>query len=248
MFISVCVAVLLLASHPFWLTGPHCWSLFVPLLQSLSRFTAQDHKQRVLQNRTQLDPPVPFLTEFFKHYPEACTQLVTTEDWQHFMHLTRRKTQKPVPFILLFDDEFLMWFKKDTLWQSENVEMVPGQDADRVCILHGPVAAQHSTEINVPIKQLLDGIYEGQVQLILEKYYNGDSSSVPTVELLGGLPIHSKPSTLVGVTVVSDTPTEKVYQCAESGELPEVCLAAFSVARRVIQRHHRGLIGSLVFF
>lgn len=35
----------------------------------------------------------------------------------------------------MFDDEFLLWFKKDTLWQSENLAMVPGQDADRVCEL-----------------------------------------------------------------------------------------------------------------
>eukprot|EP00668_Euglena_longa_P007013 GGOE01008376.1.p1 GENE.GGOE01008376.1~~GGOE01008376.1.p1 ORF type:complete len:4141 (-),score=1338.09 GGOE01008376.1:1069-11655(-) len=185
------------------------------------RFAAGDNQPRLLQRRSQLDPPQPFFDEFFARYSAAMTQRVITADWQHFVHLTRRKTQKPVPFILMIDDEFLLWFKKDTLWQSENLAMVPGQDADRVCILQGPVAAAHSCVVNQPIKELLDGIYEGQVRLLLDRYYGGDESHVPTVEMLGGAPPVPEAPSLPGVTVVEHTPELQVFQLASAGHLPD---------------------------
>eukprot|EP00667_Euglena_gracilis_P000009 EG_transcript_9 len=184
------------------------------------RFVGGDQRPRVLQRRAQLDAPQTFLEQFFAQYPAAMTQRVQTADWQHFVHLSRRKTQKPVPFILMFDDEFLLWFKKDTLWQSENLAMVPGQDADRVCILQGPVAAAHSRVVNQPIKELLDDIYEGQVRLLLDHYYGGDEGQVPTVEMLGGPPPVASVPSLPGVIVAERTDDVQVFQLASAGPLP----------------------------
>ncbi|KAF9776597.1 hypothetical protein IL306_005195 [Fusarium sp. DS 682] len=81
------------------------------------------------------------------------------QDRQVFIDMCRKKGRKPVPFILALDEDFEYYFKKDSLWQSEDVEAVAGRDVERTCILHGPVAARYSREIDVPIREILDGIY-----------------------------------------------------------------------------------------
>ena len=57
-----------------------------------------------------------------------------------------------------------------------------------MCILQGPVATKHSTVANRPIKDMLGDIENGLVQKILETFYGGDESQVPTVDYIGGSP------------------------------------------------------------
>lgn len=57
--------------------------------------------------------------------------------------INRRAGQKPVPYITALDDQFELWFKKDSLWAAEDIDAVFDQDPQRVAILQGPVAVRH---------------------------------------------------------------------------------------------------------
>ena len=83
------------------------------------------------------------------------------EDVHYFTDICRRRGQKPVPYILAFDSDFLVSFKKDPLWQVEDLESTYHADAGRVCILSGPVAVQHCKEGNIPVARFLEGIHSG---------------------------------------------------------------------------------------
>jgi fatty acid synthase subunit beta len=88
----------------------------------------------------------------------AADEVLWPDDVFRIMALFRRRGQKPVPFVPALDERFETWYKKDSLWQSEHVDAVVGQDVQRVVILHGPVAARFSTKLNEPVGQILDNI------------------------------------------------------------------------------------------
>ena len=150
------------------------------------RFTLKAEPS-LLQNYSQLDKPVSFVEEFMAQFPEAETQLLTSEDVLHFLSLCKRPNQKPVPFIPILDKEFDIWFKKDSLWQSENLSAVVDQDVQRTCILHGPVAAKYATRTDQPVGEILDNIYHSHINSLKKRYYK--NFDIPSVEYLGGLPI-----------------------------------------------------------
>ncbi|KAK0558477.1 fatty acid synthase alpha subunit Lsd1 [Tilletia horrida] len=75
-------------------------------------------------------------------------------------------------------------FKKNSLWQAEDLDAVFDQDPQRVCVLQGPVAARHATKVNESIKDILGGVEQRLIQLLLELLYDGDASKVPTVQYL----------------------------------------------------------------
>ncbi|KAJ1899342.1 fatty acid synthase alpha subunit Lsd1, partial [Kickxella alabastrina] len=188
------------------------------LLRLEERFSTTE-KPALLQSFDQLNNPFAQVQAIIDAYPESSTQLLTTEDVQYFINLCMRPGQKPVPFIPVMDKDFHIWFKKDSLWQAEDVDAVPGQDVGRVCILQGPVAVRYATKANEPVKSILDGIYHGQIAALLERYYGGDESAVPTVSYLGNppavcaLPAHVK---------VESTETERVFTAPRvKAQLPE---------------------------
>ncbi|PYH98069.1 malonyl CoA-acyl carrier protein transacylase [Aspergillus ellipticus CBS 707.79] len=139
-------------------------------------------KPRFWQSVGQIDEPFMAIEKFLISYPKAASQLMDTSSIQMFLHLCRRRGQKPVPFIPVLDEEFEVWFKKDSLWQSEDVQAVPGQDVGRTCILHGPVAAKHSKIANEPIKNLLDNINSKWVKALAENGYDEDQPQTPLTE------------------------------------------------------------------
>lgn len=96
--------------------------------------------------------------------PEADQHLLSLEDEDYFLELCNKRGRKPVPFIPVLDADFSVWFKKDPLWQSENLEATFHGDADRVCTLAGPVALQHCKEVDVPVSVLLQGIEQGYLE------------------------------------------------------------------------------------
>ncbi|KAI0243885.1 fatty acid synthase alpha subunit Lsd1, partial [Massospora cicadina] len=151
------------------------------------RFITQQQPS-LLQDYQQIHDPFSFVPSFLEAYPEASRQLLTTEDVQFFLSQCLRVDQKPVPFIPILDANFEYWMKKDSLWQSEDIHAIPDQDAGRAAILHGPIAAKHSTKANVPVKEILDSIHDGQVANLLERFYGNNLSAVPSVEYLGGQP------------------------------------------------------------
>ncbi|KAJ9435828.1 Fatty acid synthase subunit beta (FAS I), partial [Diplonema papillatum] len=161
-----------------------------------------------------LDTPGPFLDTFFAEFSMARRQTLSKEDEDHFIELCAFPLQKPVPFIPRLDERFNTWFKKDSLWQSEALQFVVGHDADRVNILHGPLAASYSTKANEPVADILGNIYKGQIDGLTAR---GVETTV--VEYFGGpTPV----ATVESGFSVSQTPAEVTYKITaeETDDLP----------------------------
>ncbi|KAF9648674.1 fatty acid synthase [Thelephora ganbajun] len=149
----------------------------------------------ILQSFTSLDQPHTFVEEFFKKYPTGTTQLVSAEDKAYFLAIAQRPSQKPVPFIPILDASFEVWFKKDSLWQAEDIDAVFDQDPQRICILQGPVAVAHSKIKDEPINDMFGNITKNLIKKLLDRYYDGDASTVPTIDYLAPPP--TPPAVLV---------------------------------------------------
>lgn len=149
------------------------------------RFTTQVTTS-VLPSFTALENPDEAIETVFAAYPGAKTQLINQQDIDYFLTLCTNPVQKPVPFVPVLDSRFEVFFKKDSLWQSEDLEAVVDQDVQRTCILHGPVAAQFTNDVDEPVKSILDGIHEGHIQKLVKDRYGGDASKIPVVEYFGG--------------------------------------------------------------
>ena len=150
------------------------------------RFTQSSGNASLLQNYSELDEPHNFVDKFIDAYPLCSEQLVSAQDVQHFLLLCQRRGQKPVPFVPVLDDNFEFFFKKDSLWQSEDLEAVVDQDVGRTCILQGPTAVKYSNTIDEPIKEILDGIHNDHIQGLTKDLYGGKASNIPEVEYFGG--------------------------------------------------------------
>lgn len=151
------------------------------------RFTSGDGKASVVQSFSEFEKgPFPIVEQVVAEYPEADQQLINAQDCQHFLLLCQRRGQKPVPFVPCLDDTFEFFFKKDSLWQSEDLEAVVDQDVGRVCILQGPMAAKYSKVVDEPIKDILDGVHQGHIKSLTQDLYGGDEKRIPVVEYFGG--------------------------------------------------------------
>ena len=148
-----------------------------------SRLTT--HDTPIFKYVTDFRDPYKALAKFVDCIPDAADQLIGYEDTLIFISLCKRRGQKPVPFISVLDEEFETWFKKDSLWQSEDLNAVVGRDVGRVCILHGPVAVQYSKTVDEPIKSILDTIHHGHINHMVEDLYNGNRSEIPEIECFG---------------------------------------------------------------
>ncbi|KAL8701009.1 MAG: hypothetical protein Q9224_000701 [Gallowayella concinna] len=150
------------------------------------RFTSGAGKPSVLQSFSELNDPYPFVETVIKTYPESQTQLISAQDVQYFLRLCQRRGQKPVPFVPSLDENFEFFFKKDSLWQSEDLEAVVDQDVGRTCILQGPTAVKYSNTVDEPIKEILDGIHNDHINSLTKDVYGGKESSIPVIEYFGG--------------------------------------------------------------
>ena len=162
-----------------------------------------------------LDNPDHFFAEFTKAYPDAQTEVLHPDDVSYFISLCNERGRKPVNFIPRLDENFEALFKKDSLWQAENLEAVPNKDAQRVCIIQGPVAARYSTKVNEPAKSILDDIHSFYTDKLL-KEVSEKSESKPSKQV-------EKPrdfSALSERFVSEDTAVRKTYQFPTIGELP----------------------------
>lgn len=161
-------------------------------LSSVNDYTP---KPSALQSYSSLDSPQEFLATFFEqHYPQAKTQIIASEDIAYFLAICQRPGQKPTPFIAVLDNNFEVWFKKDSLWFAEDVEAVCDQDPQRVCILQGPVAVKHCTKVDEPIADMFGAIKDNLIQNVLQEFYRGDEALVPTVEYLAQTPASASAS------------------------------------------------------
>lgn len=80
---------------------------------------------------------------------------------------------KPVNFVPYIDEHLKYWFKKDSLWFCEDLSTVPDHDADRICILQGPVAAAYSTKVDEPVASILGTMARG-IHSSIASSTNGD--------------------------------------------------------------------------
>ncbi len=144
--------------------------------------------------------PVALLEEVFRASPLAATTVVVHEDVDYFLQICRRPGQKPVPFIPALDDHFETWFKKDSLWQSEDTEAVMDRDAERTLILHGPVAARHTCQVDEPVQEVLDGINRGVINYLAGLCDSNDETLLPFEEVIHplALPLAGDISTNLG--------------------------------------------------
>ena len=150
------------------------------------RLTRISGTPSLLQSYSELDDPYSVVDKVITAYPESVEQLISAQDVQHFLLLCQRRGQKPVPFVPCLDENFEFFFKKDSLWQSEDLEAVVDQDVGRTCILQGPTAVKYSNTIDEPIKDILDGIHNDHIKGLTQDIYGGDQSSIPEVEYFGG--------------------------------------------------------------
>lgn len=139
----------------------------------------------VIQHFNDLEKPDEVIAKVFAKYPDAKTQIISSEDCDYFISMCLSPTQKPVPFVPVLDENFEYFFKKDSLWQSEDLEAVVGGDVQRTCILQGPVATRYATKVDEPIKTILDNINEGHIKKLLKDEYDNNISKVPVVEYFG---------------------------------------------------------------
>lgn len=174
------------------------------------RFTTKENTISLVQNYEQLNQPFEITENFFNEFPLAKDQLISQEDFDFFLMCCTRQSQKPAPFVPVLNEQFEFFFKKDSLWQSEDLEAVVDEDVQRTCILHGPVAAQFTNEVNEPIKSILDSIHEGHIRRLIKDEYNGDESKIPVVEYLG-----NKEAVVIkelsGVSIETPTDSKTVY-------------------------------------
>lgn len=108
---------------------------------------------------------------FSRKFPQTKKTIIHPEDASWFLERCKRRGQKPTNFVPVLDENFSTWLKKDSLWQSENIESVIDQDPGRICILHGPVAAQYSQQVDEPVGEILGGINNSWIKLLTEEFY-----------------------------------------------------------------------------
>jgi fatty acid synthase subunit beta len=189
------------------------------------RFTTTEGKPSMIQSYSELEDPYPLVEKFLKMYPEASKQLINAQDVQHFLILCMRRGQKPVPFVPVLDENFEYFFKKDSLWQSEDLEAVVDQDVGRTCILQGPMAAKYSKVVDEPVKEILDGVHNSHIKNLTRDLYGGDESKIPVIEYFGGKLLNTteEPAEVEGLTV-SELTDKTVYRLssAANATLPEL--------------------------
>ncbi|KAJ4305320.1 beta subunit of fatty acid synthetase [Kalmusia sp. IMI 367209] len=203
--------------------------------QSLKRLTgdfirrveerfSKSNSESLIQTYEELNEPYQAIKKVFETFPEASEQLINAQDVQHFLLLCQRRGQKPVPFVPVLDDTFEFFFKKDSLWQSEDLDAVVDQDVGRTCILQGPMAAKYSTKVDEPVKDILDGVHKGHIEYLLRDVYGGDQSKVPVIEYFGSKPLDNNEGVEVDGLTVSQLENKTVYRlsAAPNSTLPEV--------------------------
>lgn len=181
-----CIELMFMKKYGKWFDVT--WRNFVgDFLRRVEERYTKTKTLSLLQSYSMLDKnPLDVVKQIFDTYPEARTQYLNTQDFDYFLTMCMNPIQKPVPFVPILDDRLEFFFKKDSLWQSENLEAVMDEDVQRTCILQGPVSVRASTKVNEPIKDIMDGIHNGQIDYLLEKFYNNDTTSIPVVDYFGG--------------------------------------------------------------
>lgn len=203
--------------HTEWLDPSLLKLLYSWLSRIEERFVGKEAESVLSFNELKASP-VQVLDKLDAEYPDSIKQLVNAYDNNYFLKLCANPMQKPVPFIPVLDERFETYFKKDSLFQCQNLNFVPGRDIQRTCILHGPVAAQFTNKVNEPIKELLDNINNGLIEKLLADQYSNDKAAVPAEEYFGGVePNASISASKVSSDLKVEVSTDKIiYKLGEN--------------------------------
>ncbi|KAF2115914.1 acyl transferase domain-containing protein [Lophiotrema nucula] len=187
------------------------------------RFSKAD-SDSLIQSYDELASPYQIVEKVLKAFPAAKEQLINAQDVQHFLLLCQRRGQKPVPFVPVLDDTFEFFFKKDSLWQSEDLEAVVDQDVGRTCILQGPMAVRYSKKVDEPVKEILDGVHHNHIKFLLRDVYGGDESNVPVIEYFGSKLLTNNDTVEVDGLIVSEVQDKITYRFSSDPKavLPDV--------------------------
>ena len=188
--------------------------LLVDFIYRVEERCASVETPSILQSNDELDDPWRTIAKLPEVYPACIRQLVNTQDFHYFLQLCQRRGQKPVPFVPILDENLEKWFKKDSLWQSEDLDAVVDQDVGRTCILQGPVAAKYSKITDEPVKHILDNIHEAHIANLEKAMYGGDAQ-IPMIGYFGGKTLGGgTDSHLDGVMTFVGHDTIKYHICA----------------------------------
>jgi fatty acid synthase subunit beta, fungi type len=185
------IELLFIRAEARWIHSSFRQLVFDFIRHAESRFINAASHVSELQSVEELNTPESCANRIFARYPQLSEELLGYQDAEHFIALSRRRGQKPVPFVPALDEHFETWFKKDSLWQSEDLAAVVGQDAGRICVLQGPVAAKHAGVVDEPIKDLLDSFHDGYIRRLTEANRGGDEFAVPYKECFGLPEVHT---------------------------------------------------------
>lgn len=188
------------------------------------RFSTTPGKASIIQSYSELDEPFAVIDKVLKEYPEADEQLINAQDVQHFLMLCQRRGQKPVPFVPVLDETFEFFFKKDSLWQSDDLEAVVDQDVGRICILQGPMAVKYSKIVDEPVKDILDGINNSHIKSLTHDLYHNDRSKIPVIEYFGGKLLEASDEIDVEGLTISELKDKVIYRLssAPNATMPEI--------------------------
>ncbi|GAB1207340.1 hypothetical protein APSETT445_006055 [Aspergillus pseudonomiae] len=139
-----------------WIDSTYVDFTFAFAARTFERLPAELNNSEHLSRELLELHPTRFVRVFSTACPAAVSEVLNPEDVSFFLMQTKKENQKPVNFIPTLNDDFEYYFKKDSLWQSEDIDAVIGHDPDRVCILQGPVAAQFSCDRGESTKEILD--------------------------------------------------------------------------------------------
>ncbi|KAG3101268.1 Fatty acid synthase subunit beta [Phytophthora idaei] len=157
-----------------WVHDSSCSRLSEFLERTEQRFHRQDSGDMFDLAELKMNPR-GVLEAFLSKHPQVASTLMSVLDCDFFLELCRTGG-KPVNFVPVIDTEFKSWFKKDSLWYSEDLDAVPERDAQRVFILQGPVAVRYSTVVDEPVADILGGILAGFTSVVEE---HGNVVAVP---------------------------------------------------------------------
>lgn len=194
------------------------------ILRVEERFTENVDSSLAVQDHADLEDPQRMLDSIVERYPDVRDQLITPLDVQFFLSLCLRAGQKPVPFVPVLDENLEFYFKKDSLWQSENLWAVVGKDIGRTQILQGPVAAQHTKTFGEPVKDILDGVKNDLVSLVIRDYYGGDTDKVQDQDYIGMKAVEPQfPLSNDNISII-ETSDSIAYEISSSHDLPTASL------------------------
>ncbi|KAJ2994096.1 hypothetical protein NUW58_g1648 [Xylaria curta] len=191
-----------------WIDPSYCQLVSDFAVRSLERFGSGD-----------FDPgwftaPENLVREVAKACPNITIQLIHPEDARFFIQSCKQRGRKPVNFVVALDDDFEHWFKKDSLWQSEDLDAVVDQDPERVCILQSPVSVRYSTRDDQSSKEILDEIHSDIVAMMqATKEHDMKDEVLPSVVASSSL------ATAQNI-IINDTSVGIALQPAPGQDLP----------------------------